>query len=133
MLQSQMGNVPFLSWPADVVNEFQLSVATQGLRRAMFVASAGVGESKYRPLIAWLTFLAQGSQDTSVSNEFQDVRMGASVVAVWRVVCQVPTEKGAITEALAYVKQCDPKVPDAKEHTDVFLWTFVAEASVSFI
>ena len=81
-----------------------------------------IRQPAYQPVLsiqqARLTFLAQGSQDTSVSNEFQDVTVGASVVAVWRVVCQVPTEKGTITEALAYVKQCDPKVPDAEENTE---------------
>ena len=56
--------------------------------------SAGTGDKTYRPLIAWLTYLAQGSQDTTtVSNEFQSVASAASVVAVWRVVCQEPTEK----------------------------------------
>ena len=43
-------------------------------------------------------------------------------------VCLVPIEKGAITEALAYIKNCDPKVVDAEDHTDSFLWGFVAEA-----
>ena len=49
-------------------------------------------------------------------------------MAVWRVVCQEPTEKGTITEALAYIKNCNPKVSDAEEHTDGFLWAFVEEA-----
>ena len=64
-----------------------------------------------------------------VSSEFQSVALAASVVAVWRVVCQVPTKKGTITEALAYIKNCDPQVSDAAEHTDGFLWAFVTEAS----
>ena len=94
----------------------------------MFIASSQVGDNKYRALIAWLTYLAQGSQDTMVSSEFQSVALAASVVAVWRVVCQAPTEKGTITEALAYIKNCDPQVVDAEDHTDSFLWAFVTEA-----
>ena len=87
-----------------------------------------LGTTNTGPLIAWLNYLAQGSQDTTVSGEFQSVALAASVVAVWRVVCQVPTEKGTITEALAYIKNCDPKGVDAEDHTDSFLWAFVTEA-----
>ena len=97
----------------------------------MCLASTGAGESKYRALNAWVTFLAQGSQNTQVSNEFQDVSLAASVVAVWRVVCQVPSENGTITDALSHIKTCDPTSPDAKEHSDAFLWAFAMEASVS--
>ena len=43
-------------------------------------------------------------------------------------VCLVPIEKGTITEALAYIKNCDPQVVDAEDHTDSFLWAFVTEA-----
>ena len=100
-----------------------------GLRRAMFIASSQVGDNKYRALIAWLTYLAQGSRATTqVSNEFQSVALAASIVAVWRVVCKEPTEKGTITEALAHIKNCDPKASDAEEHTDGFLWAFVEVA-----
>ena len=124
-----MDKQPFARWSADMISDFQLNIATAGLRRAMFIASSQVGDNKYRALIAWLTYLAQGSQDTTtVSNEFQSVALAASVVAVWRVVCQEPTEKGAITEALAYIKNCDPQVVDAEDHTDSFLWAFVTEA-----
>ena len=88
-----------------------------------------LGTTNTGPLIAWLNYLAQGSQDTTkVSNEFQSVALAASVVAVWRVVCLEPNEKGTITEALDHIKNCDPKVSDAQEHTDGFLWAFVAEA-----
>ena len=89
----------------------------------MFVASVGAGDNKYRALSAWLTFPAQGLQNTEVSGEFQDVRMGVSVVAVWRVVCQVPSENGngTITDALSHIGRCDPRSPDAKENTDAFL------------
>ena len=131
VLQSQMAVQPFLRWPSHEIHAFQSSVATEGLTRAMFVASMGAGDNKYRALSAWLAFLAQGSQNTEVSGEFQDVRIGASVVAVWRVVCQVPSENGTITDALSHIRQCDPRSPDAKENTDAFLWAFVAEASVS--
>ena len=131
VLQSQMGVQPFLRWPSHEIQAFQSNVAVEGLRRAIFVASAGTGDNRYRALVAWLTFLAQGSQNTEVSTEFQDVSLAASVVAVWRVVCQVPSEKGNITDALSHIKTCDPTSPDAKEHSNAFLWAFVMEASVS--
>ena len=94
----------------------------------MFIASAMAGDNKYRPLTAWLTYLAQGSSETMVSSEFQSVALAASIVAVWRAVCLVPNAKGNITEALAYIKNCDPQVVDAEDHTDSFLWAFVTEA-----
>ena len=50
----QMDKQPFARWSADMISDFQLNVATAGLRRAMFIVSSQVGENKYRALIAWL-------------------------------------------------------------------------------
>ena len=52
-----------------------------GLRRAMFIASSQVGDNKYRALIAWLTYLAQGSEDIMVSNRSLWIGLG------WHTVC----------------------------------------------
>ena len=54
VLQRQMDTQPFVCWSADMISEFQLNVATAGLRHAMFIASSQVGDNKYRALIAWL-------------------------------------------------------------------------------
>ena len=90
VLQHQMDKQPFARWSADMIIDFQFNVATAGLRRAMFISSTMNGDNKYMPLSAWLTYLAQGSQDTTtVSNEFQSVASAASVVAVWRVKSQL--------------------------------------------
>ena len=79
-----------------------------------------LGTTNTGPLIAWLNYLAQGSQDTTVSGEFQSVALAASVVAVWRVVCLVPTENGTITDALDAVTHF--------KNPDEFLFAFVEEA-----
>ena len=52
--QHQMDKQPFARWSADMISDFQLNIATAGLRRAMFIASSQVGDNKYRALIAWL-------------------------------------------------------------------------------
>ena len=79
-----------------------------------------LGTTNTGPLIAWLNYLAQGWQDTTVSGEFQSVALAASVVAVWRVVCLVPTENGTITDALDAVTHF--------QNTDEFLCAFVDKA-----